>query len=320
MKYTTITIIFVFLINTLCFSQSKIDSSQYIESHYNKLIISILDESHNNSLKYKINKDELDYFTNVPSVFGVGLQYKWLRLKVNFLNGNTFRLKNKPPTDNFSFRINICSPKWVLSYLINNFNGYYLEINKNYNDQGVLDVKLNSNFINFLYYFNADKYSYKTSLFHSERQLRSAGSIVTGFSLTHDKVDFGNDKTLSQYLNKEVNDYRNLYLTYKIGYAHTFAICKRFHIALSAIPAISFQRGKLNFKSEEESTSRNVNFLFSTMFSLGYNTDKYFFGFDLHTRNKLYNFGDFKHLKSDLFFSMSVSRKFDLSKLKRKRK
>ncbi|MCT4613262.1 MAG: DUF4421 domain-containing protein [Marinifilaceae bacterium] len=294
------------------YTQNDSIDLNYIEEHRNKLILSIHNEGLNNTIEYHSKDEDLEFSTNVPSSYGFGMQYKWLRFNINILKGKGFSNRERELTNKFKFGINLCKRKWLISYTYRRYKGHYIEIDDKIISDNAENTKLISNRLSFLYYFNGNRYSYKTALFHSERQKRSAGSLVTGVSLMNDYFYFGDNIILSSLLTNDTRSFENRYLAYKLGYAHSFAVYDRFHFSFGVVPGISFQRGRINKTSGISNIKNTVSFYLESRFSIGYNTDKYFFGFDLSNDTNVQKYGDMIQEKSDVYIKFSIARKFDI--------
>ncbi len=299
----TIFIIFtiIFLGNTFQSSaanflyKSKSDTNYYV-SHKKMLAIKFLGVSKTASfgLFDDENKSKLLYNPNEALNLGFGFNYKWFGLNLAFNipwfnNDNAIYGKTKK----FDVQTHVYTRKIIIDANFQIYKGFYIknpkDIFDNWQSDNLYpqrsDIQTATLGADLTYSFNNKKFSYKASFIQNEWQKKSAGSFLLGTfaSLFAMRADYD---IVPAYSSKIFNE--NLHLVsattlnfgISVGYIYTFVIKTNYFVTLSFVPGFAIgasagttDRNKTHFnpvKVESKSLAR---------LSLGYNSNKYYYGF-----------------------------------------
>ncbi|UII22145.1 DUF4421 family protein [Fulvivirga ligni] len=236
-------------------------------------------------------KDRVNYFPNNQGFLGVGV-YMFdigfeMSVKVpDFLQKDEAQFGS---TDFKDFQGNIYGRKWCFDVTYQKYQGFYINnadrVYPDFDKTGVYpfrgDLSVRKIILNGIHIFNHDKYSFRAGYNQSERQLKSAGSVLllTSFNRTKISADsailpmevgqgFGND---IGFENGNFNA-----LSFLPGYGYTF-VKKYFYFNINATAGVGLQFQEYQIDEESESDivlESKVNF----RASLGYDHDNFFFG------------------------------------------
>ncbi len=174
--------------------------------------------------------------------------------------------------------------------------------------------------LSFNYVFNYRRFSYKAAFNQTDRQKKSAGSVIAGFEAYSfkNKADSALvPQNISATYFAKARDVKNvqvLALNANVGYAYSFVFWKNFIMTGSCILGTGLQNNKFNFQDQEDSQKYRFSFRTNGRFSLGYQYDRYYLGISF-IRSK-----QFTNLKTSgmgvsngtNFMRLSFSKRFSL--------
>jgi hypothetical protein len=202
------------------------------------------------------NTVSYDIMPNTKNVLKISANYKWFSFSASqtpaFLPGNNDD-KEKGSTKNLSFALNLNFKHWMQHLSFNRVKGYYLENTKDFRSSWrpgdvyiqFPDLYYRSYLGHTAYKFNKN-FSYNALATQSERQVRSAGSIISALTYNFYFVD---DRTplSGQHMSQKSN---NLELLLSTGYTYNVVIRRNFYVAAGIHPGIGLIKTKV--------TTRNV--------------------------------------------------------------
>lgn len=242
------------------------------------------------------NSDEvliLDYEPNSLTGLGASVSAKWL--SVSFSYG--FRFLNpdeqQGETKALDFQTHIYSRKFVADLFVEAYKGMYLdntlEINPDYSNPYYLrpDIDLKIFGASAFYIFNHDKYSAPAAQVQSERQLKSAGSILLGFEGYWGRAQA--DSVFAPYFltdNQlpEIRGYDGFsFLKFgpSLGYAYTLVIAKRLYINLSLTTNFGMGQSDTHHTERGDESEFRLDVGAFGRFGFGYNTPRWCFGMNV---------------------------------------
>jgi hypothetical protein len=197
----------------------------------------------------------------------------------------------------FDLQANILGQHWGVDLFTQNYKGYYAEdknipLNSDAPRPQRKDITTWNNGFNGIYFFNKRRYSLRSTYNYYERQLKSAGSIITSvnantFSLRADSVLL--NPYYESVFGKGANVQRLDFTTFSIapGYAYTFVVRKTFFIGCAVAYGPSLNWLRYNSGSEAWKSVAQVNSFLDLRLSTGYNAKRFFCGvsFIHQTRN-----------------------------------
>ena len=208
--------------------------------------VSVAQRKFNFNLKSKIGAGKrVFYAPNVRGTYGIGVYYRKLGLEfsVGLPAGdreNTLFGKTK----SFDFQINSYGQKLGYDVSFQSYRGFYRKNPREFDAQWSVirgypqraDLRSLNVGLNVYYIFNQSQFSYQAAFNQTERQLRSAGSLLLLSSLFHSRLR--SDSTLypvsgtaPQGIAFEDGSFN--ILAFAPGYVHTFVVNKDFYVSPS---------------------------------------------------------------------------------------
>lgn len=180
---------------------------------------------------------ELSYMPNNPVELGLGFGWNNTILYAAYGYGFDFmRDKSLGKTKSFDFQWHTYGRKYAFDLFIQRYKGFYMENEKVKSDYVLCpDLQVHQYGVNAEYIFNNKRFSYKAAFNQSERQLRSAGSLLLGGG-----IYFSDIRSDSSFVYGERNDLKNFQFGVSIGYAYTWVLGKHWHITAAATTGINF--------------------------------------------------------------------------------
>ena len=160
-------------------------------------------------------------------------------------------------------------------------------------------LKVDMKGLNLFYDFNYRRFSYPAAFSQSTNQLRSAGSLIGGFSISTHNLDFDYTR-LPLMIQEKMNPgsrmdhikYTNISLN--LGYAYNWVFAKNWLACISFSPAVAYKTSRIE-KEEKENNEwyKNFNIDFILRAGVVYNNSKYFAGTSFVGRTYDYYRGNF---------------------------
>ena len=151
------------------------------------------------------------------------------------------------------------------------------------------------NRLQYLYSFNHGKFSIQAPFVLNERQKKSAGSFLAGAQFSQYTMDadssvipanIGND----YYSDFQLFDINVSTLGANFGYMYTFVFKSKIFFTLGFIPSINFNFGDYQTQYREP-LEKNLSFGYTTMNAFGYNSRRFFTGFQFSLTTNPVKFG-----------------------------
>lgn len=196
--------------------------------------------------------DALEYTTNGAELYGLGLDYKWLSVEALFSVPQWNDLDPSLGTSSSrGFGLGITRPRLWARAFWNTTEGYYMTSPERWTGSPAPYVRGDISNRLFLVSVNyaLDKrcrYSQRAATYQTERQKKSAGTFVMGFSGWHATVK-GDSSLLEPSLLdtfrlaiKSFHEAQRLLLGATFGYTHTFVIGHKGFIHASLLPGLAY--------------------------------------------------------------------------------
>ncbi|HCY40627.1 MAG TPA: hypothetical protein DHV48_04625 [Prolixibacteraceae bacterium] len=305
--------------------------SSYVESFSNDLIISIYtsEKTHSLDLRDATNSYRLQYLPNGKVNMGVGFSYRGfgisLATRVPFFQENEDR---KGETKRLGIQSYFYSNKFSFDLLTSFSKGYYL--NRSLQHFGTLysereyqrpDIASANIGVSANYIFNHRKFSYKAAFTNTERQRKSAGSLLAGAGIlsyfTRADSAFVPRGIDEKYFPKsrDVKETGILAFNLNGGYAYSLVFLKNGIVTVSYLVGSGIQENKVD-KTILPGVSKLILSLNQTgRFGIGYRLNKYYL------RASFISSSQFTRLKhNDLiirngtdYFQVSLAKRFSLN-------
>ena len=249
------------------------------------------------SLSHETGNDKTDeYMPNNP--FDIGIGFSWGGSSFSFSHGFNFLADpEKGKTRSLDLQYHYYGKKIVLDFFGQDYKGFYLEDTNKENIIGMYpDMQLTKVGLFGQYVFNGNKFSYRSAFDQTERQLKSAGSLLLGGGIYYTRVRAETSLAF----------YKDLYqVGPSIGYAYTWVINRHFFLTGSVTPGLT-----VGFKNINDTLIWNPSVFFRSAF--GYNADSWSLNASF-LLNKLYvSYKDDNHISLNSGnFQFTFIKRFD---------
>lgn len=239
------------------------------------------------------NDSVLRYSPNGNFNLGAGFSYKWLGIGVAFNLGfinNDDELKGE--TNSLDLQVDLFSNRLFFNGNLQYYKGYYWNNPQvyypdwNINDSLLVrpDISTVTLGVKGIYIFNHDRFSFKAAYQYSERQLKSAGSMLLGarFSLYGIDADSSFIPThLHEFYSNstDIVGISSLSLGASFGYTYTFILGKYVFINALLMTGINSQfisTQDINDEELESGAKLSTNLTFRM--AVGINKPKVYYG------------------------------------------
>lgn len=310
--------------------------TNYIENYHDWLNVRMVGVVRDNkfSVKDNFSGNNLEYGINTNVNLGLGFSFKNIGFEFQYnppgVNNDDYKF-GKSKQVAFSTSANGRKIIYDVYYRYN--QGYHTSTNyKIPNDTGFTyaplyrpDIKNTTAGCDFIYVFNNKRFSISAPYNLTQRQKKSAGSLIAGSFFSVYSVEADSSvvpDSLSRFFNKEVQfkSASSMMWGLSCGYTYTFIFFRNWFVNIYTLPGISVQQfHSVNAYSEQAHTSVALGLAFQTRISMGYNRRNFFIGISL-TGDDFYIDDD---KKSSLKYSFSGFRfyygyRFDLRSVLKK--
>jgi hypothetical protein len=289
----------------------EIDTN-YISSYTNRLSLRLLAINKYNNIRFFDNSinNSIRYRPDLGVNLGVGIVYKWFSLDIaanmgldeDQIASSKYRdYQARVMTYNHYLRARY---QYYYGYKIDNLSNE--DLNLNDLQEIRTDIRTIQIGLQYLYVFNYGEFSLKSSFVMSERQKRSAGSLLAGGGFHMYIMDA--DSSVIPRNTELFSDTRSYFTQMNIGalfasfgYIYTISLGEHFFITVSLIPGLGVKSGDYRI---DKLVPIESSFMFrtKTMNAFGYNSRRFFLGLQL-VANHIY-----MPLESDLKCSILEGR------------
>ncbi len=176
------------------------------------------------------------------------------------------------------------------------------------------DIELNNTGINVRYVFNKNKFSLKSAYNYSERQVKSAGSVIISGTVNTFRLQ-ADSSVLSQVYAPAISNtstFKNFqYTAFSIapGYAYSL-IYKSFF--LNGVFSIGPAHYWISYTAPDQTTQYNItlNTFADIRFALGYNSDRFFGGMSLVAQSRDIRFDEIHFANGTTAFKLVLGYRF----------
>lgn len=229
-------------------------------------------------------------FDLVPAaeyLLGFSVDYKWIALEASF--SPSFR-----QIDGFEDLSNSSSYRLGLNFFYSDrlrqelsYTSLVGFINNNPRTGAIEGLRLLNNLelqtLKGSTYFIANKnFSFRSHYAQTERQLRSAGSLIPKLTYTYSITDPNLDVPSEAVNTAKLKSFD---LIFQLGYLYTFVGKQKWFATLGIHPGVGYNTAKYEFLDKSEALFNNISFAFDSELKIGYNAYRWFFGFGGNWRN-----------------------------------
>jgi hypothetical protein len=198
-------LIFLFFVSNIAyvFAQKKGWDTTYYVKYKDRLIVSIFQSYRNYDMKLsqQLTKDslklsEVDYIAESNLVSGIEINYDKFNFSFGWKNPSN-SIAQKGDTKYRNLNLNIGGNRWVLENSYRSYKGFYNKNTSRYDttflSNGIYDQnpRLSSEAYKskFLFFTNANKFSFKSGYSGNYHQLKSAFSFVLSANIYYNRVN-----------------------------------------------------------------------------------------------------------------------------------
>lgn len=245
-----------------------------------------MDVSLNNSyeiFEIKTPTNKFNIHPNTPTSLRFKFNYRFLsvgfQFAPDFIPGNGDK-DLKGDTKSFGIGTSLILKHYYLDLSYSKVKGYYLENSDDYitwekGDPYIQFPDLNyQGFAIGSGYLNNPKFSFRSLVSQSERQLKSAGSFIPVFNFRYYIID---DKSSGASTQKS----NNIETSIGPGYAYTFVAKEKFYLSLGLLANFGYLNTKLTTRQPAGNViTKQDNFIFrwDGKTGIGYNGSKFYTG------------------------------------------
>ncbi len=275
------------LLSGLLFGQNPYDST-YIQTYPEDLqaVTSVAFHQSNISIKAN-NTTSLDY-EQTATVISTRVQFdKWgmgLSVPTRLLNG-------KSNSSSFGFQLQLFPKSMMINAGIQRMKGFH-KVNLDNSDVEAFygnrqDVQLLHMYLNPIYVFCRNKYSLRSSLQLTERQLKSHGSFLAALRIEYLRLKSNSDLIEEEQLNNVLSNYVFRQNGIEGGYTYTQVLAKNFFVSGIVLGGFAHTRtGYQHDNSKYHFKKWQLLPISDLTVSLGYQSNRYVSAIQINYRNR----------------------------------
>jgi hypothetical protein len=281
----------------------KIDTN-FVENYKDMLNAKLIAVVRTNkfSIKNKLNGSTLEYSINTNINMGIGLNFKGIGFEFQF---NPKGLNKDDATFGKSTQFAIASSANTRRFIYDAFYRYNQGFHTTalyrmpgdtiYDYYKRADIRNYNAGVNLIYIFNNKRFSSAAPYSLTQRQRKSAGSMLLGsyfflYGIDADSLIYPD--TLYKNFNPEVQfaDASSVVFGISCGYTYTFVFFRHWFANIATIPGISLQQFySVNTFSQKVYSRSSASISLQSRLSIGYNRKNYFIGISWMNNNFLIN-------------------------------
>lgn len=180
---------------------------------------------------------EFAYMPNNPVELGLGFAWNHTVLSASYGYGFDFmRDKSLGKTRSFDFQWHTYGRKYAFDLFVQRYKGFFREDERGSEAISLCpDLQIHQYGVNGEYILNHKRFSYKAAFNQSEKQLRSAGSLLLGGG-----ISFSDVRSDSSFVFEGNNRLKNFQFGVSAGYAYTWVLGRYWQVTAAATLGIRF--------------------------------------------------------------------------------
>ncbi len=312
---------------TLTQSEMKYDTTRIINlTDKLNLYTGFFGKIHNIELTNSDINKKLILEPNGKTSIGLGFNYKWIGLGVNFspgfLNQDNEKYGN---TESLDLQLNLYARTFGIDAYLQYYKGFYQKNPDDFMNWTNENYPLRPNLESFSfglsgYYFtNHKRFSYKAAFTRNQVQKKSAGSFIAG-AFINASVASAPKGFIPQELPDSLSLYYNMegYVTSSLGvscgYTYTFVV-KRFFFNATLVPGLGIRNAEFlinnNSAKEDATISASVNL----RAAIGYEGKKIYAGLTMVSSADTYSYESVDISSSSGNIKLFIGKRFNASTL-----
>jgi len=268
-------------------AKNKGYNPSYRVNYFENIIIRSFLNSDVASFQYRTLSGDTK-FNIVPAaeyLIGASLDYKWIAVGVSFspdfLKNNDFEGVNNESLKvvvNFFF-----TDQWRQELSVSYLKGFLNKGEAGPNsDLQLLNNTTLTIFQGSTFYIANKNFSFRAHYAQTERQLRSAGSLIPKLTYAYNITE---PNITSDILETQTLKLNSIDIIGQIGYLYTFVAKEKWYATIGIHPGVGYNYAEYNLKDQSNQLFTNVTFALDNELSIGYNSYRWFFGLTGNWRN-----------------------------------
>ena len=301
-------------------AQTDTVKSIYIERYPDKFFVWPVIKKRELSFGISNRKDpttKLNYRPNNAYSLGMGVYLFEIALELSFAIPIGERSINTyGASDVRDFQVNFLGKHWGVDLYHQNYSGFYVPNPNSMSPSAEpfikrSDIKLINKGFSGVYAFNKDKFSLKSAYNYSERQLKSAGSLVVsgGLNTLQLQADSSVLNSVVSIPTSSFKEFQYTGLSLAPGYTYTL-VYKSFF--LNGVFSYGPTHYWISYTAKDQSTKYDIsiNTFGDIRISLGYNNDRLFGGLSFRAQTREVRFEDIKFTNASSTLRLLVGYRF----------
>lgn len=234
----------------------------------------------------KLTNELVDLRPVATYQLGHTLDYKWISLGVTYTPEFLLKTnKNDELNNSKSYGLNLnffFSDQWRQELGVTYYKGF---IDDNAPDDFELYANASIAIIEGSTFFIANKnFSYRAHYAQTERQLKSAGSIIPRLRYSY---TLSNPNIETEQADAFSNEIKSFDFQAQVGYYYSMVLNQKWFVTSGIHPGVGYNYSRYNYSAAEikEESINNLSLIFNTELHLGYNNYRWFFGAIYDYRN-----------------------------------
>jgi hypothetical protein len=294
----------------------------YRVNYFENIILRGFFKSNGSNFQYRTLEAEtlLDLVPAGEYLIGVSFDYKWIALEASFTP--KFLINNEVENPNATaYNVNLnffYSDQWRQEFSLS-FNEGFVNRGSLSASSSISDAQFDNTTLFVLQgstFFIANRnFSYRSHYAQTERQLKSAGSLIPRLRYTYSEVD----PKLSDELDFETLKFTSFDVLGQVGYLYTFVVKKTWYATFGLHAGAGYNVVNYEVENEDNQVYDSFIYTFEPEISLGYNNYRWFFGISGNWRsfnNTNKNAGEFR--REQAFFNIHLGYRLNDNKPMRK--
>lgn len=310
--------------------------STFVKTYRNSLIIRLYsgEKSHTLQLSDLNSNYSIKYLPNGYTNLGIGVNFRSFGLslatKIPLWQMSEIR---HGETSRFGIQSYIYTSRFSVDLLSSFLSGYYLvnssehisrfSRNIEYQRQDISSANIG---VTVNYIFNNKRFSYRAAFSDTERQLKSAGSLLAGGSVisyqTHADSSLVPREIKSHFFSKSRDISKTGVIAFNatIGYAYSLIFFKNGIFTMSYVVGTGLQENTFDREVNEEINRWRFSINHTGRIGIGYRFNRYYlrFGIIRSTQYTNLRYNDLGIGNGTNFMQVSLGKRFDLKRKKQK--
>lgn len=309
--------------------------SNFVQSYRNDLLFRIYTSNKVNFFKLKDTQEKfaIKYRPNDFYNLGIGFNYKTFGINI----GTPFPFSTKDEskfgkTTTFGIQSYMYKRKFTIDLLAKKTKGFFIhdsdDILAGYDDQHEYhrrDIETQNFGLNVNYIFNNERFSHRAAFNQTEKQLRSAGSLLAGlgvysFLTKADSALVPREIDPNYFVkNRSYKGGQTISLNLNVGYAYSLVFAKNWLLTGSLIVSGGVEQLRFKYVDQKTEERFKLNYNSQVRLGFGYQHDKYKIGVSMI---RFLNASPWKVQQISVtngsdFIRFSITRRIELGKRKR---